>query len=716
MIHNSFNTLEMSGRNNFKISFSTQYERKLFLYGMFIKVIVGSVFASEFLAEDFSQFLSIFFQNAQYNPYAHSSVISNEILFPYGAVVLYILYFLKIALYTIGLSDPMSSFFALRILILVSDILIYFLLRSLMQGINGSRLIWLYWLSPLTFFINYIYGHLDVIPIMFLLVSIYFLFSQKTVLSGCFLGMAICSKANVLLVLPVYLLFFIIRGYQKRQITAFAFSVLIVISTVSSQFILDSSYLEMVLFNEQQSKIFNLNVSLGVSALYLVLLAYIFLLVLAFKVSIANLNLFIIFVGFFFSVILALVPTSIGWYYWIIPFFAFFFSNENETNYSSFILIQGFCLLHFVLSPGSDLAEFIQLMFADQLEQVVLYEIIGDYGLDPDVVQNFVFTFMQASLIILCYQIYSFGIIKYRIERLTGQPFLLGIGGNSGVGKSALAAALRDLFSERNTKILCGDDSHKWERGHQEWARYTHLNPKANRLHSEIKTLSTLKAKSSVLRSSYDHNTGTFTESFLINPTRLLIFEGLHPFLLGNQRKLYDLRIFIEPEKNLALHWKVCRDLAKRRYTVQEVLANIKTRESDVEAFVATQKPFSDIIVTPMPKAAIETFGKLDTVIELSYKLVFPNAFDLEEITDMITDIDNLNVRHQYDDVEHQSLYIDENDFESVDTSKLLYALSDDLKYLEVDITKLPNGLWGVVVFIIAAIIIQESKGDRKNY
>ena len=44
----------------------------------------------------------------------------------------------------------------------------------------------------------------------------------------------------------------------------------------------------------------------------------------------------------------------------------------------------------------------------------------------------------------------------------------------------------KNIFGKNFTQIIHGDDNHKWERGHEKWLEYTHLNPKANNLYKEI--------------------------------------------------------------------------------------------------------------------------------------------------------------------------------------------------------------------------------------
>ena len=58
-----------------------------------------------------------------------------------------------------------------------------------------------------TLYITYIHGQLDVVPIIFLFVSSYFLFKKKNMLSALILGLGIVAKTNLVLVIPFYILY-----------------------------------------------------------------------------------------------------------------------------------------------------------------------------------------------------------------------------------------------------------------------------------------------------------------------------------------------------------------------------------------------------------------------------------------------------------------------------------------------------------------------------
>ena len=72
---------------------------------------------------------------------------------------------------------------------------------------------------------------------------------------------------------------------------------------------------------------------------------------------------------------------------------------------------------------------------------------------------------------------------------------------------------------------------HRWKRGHEKWDEFTHLDPKANLLHKEIVMLNDLKSGKRILRKTYDHDNGTFTDAAMFSPRNVTIFEGFILFI-----------------------------------------------------------------------------------------------------------------------------------------------------------------------------------------
>lgn len=201
-------------------------------------------------------------------------------------------------------------------------------------------------------------------------------------------------------------------------------------------------------------------------------------------------------------------------------------------------------------------------------------------------------------------------------------PILVGVGGDSGSGKSTLAAAFYDLFGEDRITTICLDDYHSLDRRQRALVGLTPLNPRANDFARMEENLLALKRGESVEKPVYDHHDGTFTGPETIVPREVVIVQGLHPFLVSGIRHAFDLKVWLDPEEELRLQWKVQRDVAKRGYSVAQVEAELEARRPDVEAFITPQRRDADMVVGfRRPAPELRDMGHLDVRIAQRHSL-----------------------------------------------------------------------------------------------
>lgn len=175
-------------------------------------------------------------------------------------------------------------------------------------------------------------------------------------------------------------------------------------------------------------------------------------------------------------------------------------------------------------------------------------------------------------------------------------PYIIGITGPSGVGKTTLSKLITYLYNRNDTLILSGDDLHKWERNDPNWDIYTHLNPEANNLKNGYLDLINLKNNTPINRSLYNHNTGKFDSPIVLESKPIIIYEGLHSLYDQNVIDILDLKIFVDTDEILTKEWKLKRDTSIRGYSEQEVNNSINRRINDNEKFILPQKKQADII------------------------------------------------------------------------------------------------------------------------
>lgn len=172
---------------------------------------------------------------------------------------------------------------------------------------------------------------------------------------------------------------------------------------------------------------------------------------------------------------------------------------------------------------------------------------------------------------------------------------VIGIAGDSGCGKSYISKILSELLKFDTLRLEC-DRYHKWERGHENWKKYTHLNPEANNLDAYSSDLLSLKLGHDIYQVDYDHCTGKFTQPDHIYSKNNVIVCGLHTLFNNESNGLINLRIFMDPQEELKLFWKIRRDVAERGYNYSTVIEKIKQREND-QVYIQGQKQNSNLII-----------------------------------------------------------------------------------------------------------------------
>ncbi len=198
----------------------------------------------------------------------------------------------------------------------------------------------------------------------------------------------------------------------------------------------------------------------------------------------------------------------------------------------------------------------------------------------------------------------------------TERPLFIGIGGDSGSGKTTLTAAFYGLFGEDRIATVCLDDYHSLDRRQRALVGLTPLNPRANDFALMEEHLWTLKRGEAIEKPVYDHRDGTFGRRQRLEPRQVVIVQGLHPFLAPGIRHTFDLKVWLDPEPELRVAWKLRRDMARRGYSREQVLAELETRRLDAETYIRPQRRWADLVVrfhrpTPGWKDMIEIEGQI---------------------------------------------------------------------------------------------------------
>lgn len=214
----------------------------------------------------------------------------------------------------------------------------------------------------------------------------------------------------------------------------------------------------------------------------------------------------------------------------------------------------------------------------------------------------------------------------------TRRPIFVGIGGDSGSGKTTLTSAFFSLFGADRITSICLDDYHSLDRRQRGLVGLTALNPRANNFALMEEQVWSLKRGEPIMKPLYDHSDGTLKPPELVEPREVVIMQGLHPFLIPGVRNAFDVRVWLDPEPGLRIEWKVQRDVAKRGYTREQVLAEVEARRPDVAAYIEPQRRYADMVVRFHHGSRSADMGHLSVEITQRHTLA-RLAFDKELYT-----------------------------------------------------------------------------------
>jgi len=212
-----------------------------------------------------------------------------------------------------------------------------------------------------------------------------------------------------------------------------------------------------------------------------------------------------------------------------------------------------------------------------------------------------------------------------------GRPIMLCLVGDSGAGKSTLSNGCVEILGADRVTDICLDDYHTLDRAGRQARKITALHPDCNHLDLVPQHVRLLRGGQRIFKPVYDHADGTFGRPEFGLPRDIVLIHGLHALFTPALRQLWDVSVFLDPDPELRIDWKIKRDTSKRGYTRAEVLEQLEERRHDSETYVMPQREKADIVVSFYPSAeyaAKKDSARLNVRITLRHPIPLP---DLEE-------------------------------------------------------------------------------------
>jgi uridine kinase len=633
-----------------------------------LKLVAAALFGSYFIRDLFLPFVDWFVSHGFHDPWDEFARRGAVNSFPYSVVMLVLLSAPQavVSLVAPGLvaSSESLRLLLIRLPMLGADLAIFAILCRWFET-KQDKVLWIYWCSPILFFISYVHGQVDSIPSALLFVSLYFLLrptegraqsATAAAAAGVFLGLGIAAKMHVILALPFLLVHLLLThaGRARREaVASFMACAALTVGLLIVPWIDDPGYRLMVLQAGVTDRLFQIAVPIdGDLKVYVAPVAVVVLVLRYLATHRSSRDVLMVYLALAFGVLMLFVPPMPGWYYWAVPWICYFFVRHDAIGESSLWLLSVVYVVYYLLFWNLSVEQL-----PPGIRAFVEGLLLGDHRLE-----SLVFTSMQGSLAIVVFWIYRVGLRNIGLDGRKA-PILIGIAGDSGSGKDTLAQLIRDTLGKRNSLQTNGDDYHRWPRGHEAWSDTTQLSPKGNWMLLPVEHAEHLKKGEPVRKPLYDHDTGRFTDPMILTPRRFVLFVGLHAFALRRMRSLLDLRVYLDPDEALRRSWKIERDQRERGYAREQVLAKIAEREADSAQFVRPQRQFADWIVShrQYPAAdhpACAGSGPLVPAGVVTRHLLW-NEVPIERVVDQLRAVPGLQVEWEFEsDLERQALAV----------------------------------------------------------
>ena len=459
----------------------------------------------------------------------------------------------------------------------------------------------------------------------------------------------------------------------------------------------------MVLKNPEIEKLYWLNVEMGNKlSIYLAPLAYLLLMYFFWRIRRVNFDLLVASLGVAFSVVILMTPSSPGWYLWLVPILVI---HQSRHGSGAIILVGIFSFLfisyHLLYLSGSNLV----------ISEINIFK---NYIFHSNKIQSIHYTTLISFGALMAIQILREGIRENDYYRLGNRPLVLGIAGDSGVGKSTFSKGLAAIFGQRSLVEVSGDDYHNWDRSSPMWKTLTHLDPKANRLFDLVKDVRSLLEGNEVRARQYDHKTGLFKQKKIISSKNVILVEGLHTLYPQQLLEELDARFFLAMDERLRLFLRVNRDINDRNRDREQIIKEFERRKADSLTYIKPQALRADVTfdLLPINDELLDKNNLIDSNTKL--RATIKNGVYYQELVRVLIGVCALQVNIESVDGRGEVILEISGDVDSDDVELAIKMLAPHIEELLNFSAKFSNGLQGIMQ-IIAIVEIEEALKRRRS-
>jgi len=180
-------------------------------------------------------------------------------------------------------------------------------------------------------------------------------------------------------------------------------------------------------------------------------------------------------------------------------------------------------------------------------------------------------------------------------------PFLIGLAGGTGSGKTTVANAIVKRVGEERIAILSHDSYYRdfVDLPKDILDRQNFDHPDSLESELLVRHLKALKQGMVVETPIYDFKVHRrAAESRRVEPRKVILVDGILIFAEAELRKLFDVKIYVDTDADIRLIRRLKRDIAERGRSVESVVTQYEStvRPMHME-FVEPSKRYADLII-----------------------------------------------------------------------------------------------------------------------
>jgi len=182
------------------------------------------------------------------------------------------------------------------------------------------------------------------------------------------------------------------------------------------------------------------------------------------------------------------------------------------------------------------------------------------------------------------------------------KPLIIGIGGGSASGKSAISKRIVSAFENSKSLLVIKIDDYYNDQAHmsmEERVTTNYDHPLAFDFKLMVAQLDDLAAMKKINKPTYDFVNHTRSDVYEeVNPAEVIIMEGLFVLEELEIRARCDIKVYVDTPADVRFIRRLTRDVRDRGRTLESVINQYMTTVREMhELFIEPSKKFADVII-----------------------------------------------------------------------------------------------------------------------